>query len=57
MSELHHHRFAVAAFRALERPLVVIWIVSRIDSSKKQRHAADNASTFSDRWNLGVEYA
>lgn len=47
MSELHHHRFAVAAFRALERPLVMIWIVSRIDPRKKQRHAADKASTFS----------
>jgi len=56
MSELHHHRFAVAAFRALERPLVMIWIVSRIDPRKKQRHAADKASTFSDWWNLGVEY-
>ena len=55
MSELHHHRFAVAVFRALERPLVMIWIVSRIDPRKKQRHAADKASTFSDWWNLGIE--
>jgi hypothetical protein len=54
MSELHHHRFAVAAFRALERPLVMIWIVSPIDPRKKQRDAADKASTFSDWWNLGV---
>jgi len=48
MSELQRQRFAVAAFRPLERPLVMIWIVSRIDPRKKQRHAADKASTFSD---------
>jgi hypothetical protein len=55
ISELHHCRFAVLAFRAFERALVVIGFGGRNNPGKKHRDPACGASTLRNRWSFGVE--
>lgn len=55
ISELHHYRFAVLAFRAFERALVVIGFGGRNNLGKKHRDPTCGASTLRNRWSFGVE--